>query len=132
MTFPAHGTMTAAISYVWLHDPVIILFFATLGIMNDLLRIIFNEPNWQGTYQILHRPDKYFNRFGRNPKYAYYIYVLWIIVWPIGLHSIIDWYWHKENGGWKWWGWPVEVLYWVGLYYTGLPTQFLNYLMEFI
>ena len=38
----------------------------------------------------------------------------------------------KENGGWKWWGWPVEVLYWVGLYYTGLPTQFLNYLMEFI
>ena len=131
MTILAHGTMAAAIAYTWTQDPLHTLFFFFLGITNDSLRKLFREPTWNGTYLLLHRPDIYFSKLGRNPKDAWYIYALWIIVFPIGLHALVDWYLHKESGGWYWYAYPVELSYWIGFYYTGIPTDWYNNTINF-
>jgi len=119
-SLPTHGVMSAAIMWQLTHDVLITVFAFFLGIMNDALRVVFNEPDWSGTYELLHRPDRYFNKLDRNPRDAWYIYALWMIVPPIGLHAIVDFYLHKPTGGWHWWAWPIEGLFWIGMWYSGI------------
>ena len=126
MTILAHGTMSAAITSLITDNPIIIISTFILGILNDILRVILREQTWNGTYLLLHRPDIYFSKFGRNPRDAWYIYALWVIIFPIGLHALIDWKLHKESGGWYWYAYPIELLFWIGFCYTYLHSNWIG------
>jgi len=123
MTLLLHGAISALVTLPFTNDWRVLGIAALIGMMNDLLRVIFREKDWGGTYLMLHNPKEYIYQNCAPAWQKWVIYGLLIIVYPLGLHAVMDWYWHKQEGGWYWWGIYGEAVIWlllIGVLYATL------------
>lgn len=114
MTIPAHAIISAIVTAQFFSDWRVILIAAILGTVNDMVRIIKKE-GWGESYLYFHKPTEYLENKKCGTSWFFFTVWFFVIFYPIGLHWLIDKFWHKKEGGWYWWGKYVEAIFWCAI-----------------
>ena len=101
MSIPAHAVMSGLIASYISPNPYFIGVSVVLGIYADLARFIHGggvrdgHHNWE-TYEEWHRLD-----------------IVGLCIPFHNLHTLIDYFLHKREGGWNLWGYTTEIIFWL-------------------
>jgi hypothetical protein len=109
MTLFAHAALSAAITYQISDNIPLTIVSAIVGTLNDVSRVLLREKDWNGSYASLHNPFKAI----KNKTHRYITLFIMTLFYPMGIHALVDYYWHKPSGGWYPWGVRAEIaIFW--------------------
>lgn len=116
LSTPIHALLSAFLSTAIAEHPGIFILTAALGAFPDVAGWIDGKVRgpvyrWTlGVYGLIHRPWLHIKN---KTHLVLFIFFVWVVLLPIGLHCLIDLLTHKTGGGWNKTGWTLEILSYV-------------------